>query len=134
MIRRGLALAALLLLATPALSQAIGDREAFLAGTTKDCPGCDLAGVRMKGRDLSGANLAGADLTRAVLHRANLSKANLAGAKLSGANLNVSDLRFADFSGAIQADPAKPEASSVNFTIKAASIDTNNADRDNGHE
>jgi polyisoprenoid-binding protein YceI len=39
--------------------------------------------------------------------------------------------RFADFSGAIQADPAKPEASSVNFTIKAASIDTNNADRDN---
>lgn len=39
--------------------------------------------------------------------------------------------RFADFSGAIQADPAKPEASTVNFTIKAASIDTNNADRDN---
>jgi polyisoprenoid-binding protein YceI len=39
--------------------------------------------------------------------------------------------RFSDFSGAIQADPAKPETSSVNFTIKAASIDTNNADRDN---
>ncbi len=39
--------------------------------------------------------------------------------------------RFADFSGAIQADPARPEASSVNFTIKTASIDTNNADRDN---
>jgi len=39
--------------------------------------------------------------------------------------------RFSDFSGTIQADPAKPEASSVNFTIKASSIDTNNADRDN---
>jgi polyisoprenoid-binding protein YceI len=39
--------------------------------------------------------------------------------------------RFADFSGAIQADPAKPEASSVMFAIKTASIDTNNADRDN---
>ncbi|HEY1253082.1 MAG TPA: YceI family protein [Thermoanaerobaculia bacterium] len=39
--------------------------------------------------------------------------------------------RFADFSGAIQVDPAKPEASSVAFTIKTASIDTNNADRDN---
>src|SRR5262245_48693413 len=39
--------------------------------------------------------------------------------------------RFSDFAGAIQVDPAKPEASSVNFTIKAASIDTNNADRDN---
>jgi polyisoprenoid-binding protein YceI len=39
--------------------------------------------------------------------------------------------RFADFSGAIQADPAKPEASSVTFSIKTGSIDTNNADRDN---
>ena len=39
--------------------------------------------------------------------------------------------RFADFSGAVQVDPAKPDASSVTFTIKTASIDTNNADRDN---
>ena len=39
--------------------------------------------------------------------------------------------RFADFEGAIQADPAKPEASSVVFTIKATSIDTNNSNRDN---
>jgi polyisoprenoid-binding protein YceI len=38
--------------------------------------------------------------------------------------------RFADFEGSIQADPARPEASSVVFTIKAASIDTNNANRD----
>ena len=38
--------------------------------------------------------------------------------------------RFADFEGTIQADPAKPELSSVVFTIKTASIDTNNADRD----
>jgi polyisoprenoid-binding protein YceI len=37
---------------------------------------------------------------------------------------------FGDFEGTIQADPAKPEVSSVVFTIKAASIDTNNADRD----
>lgn len=37
---------------------------------------------------------------------------------------------FADFDGAIQADPAKPEVSSVVFTIKTASIDTNNPDRD----
>jgi polyisoprenoid-binding protein YceI len=39
--------------------------------------------------------------------------------------------RFADFEGAIQADPARPEASSVVFTIKATSIDTNNSNRDN---
>ena len=38
--------------------------------------------------------------------------------------------RFGDFEGAIQADPAKPDASSVSFTIKAASIDTNNGNRD----
>ncbi|MGE5413960.1 MAG: YceI family protein [Syntrophomonadaceae bacterium] len=39
--------------------------------------------------------------------------------------------RFSDFEGSIQADPAKPEASSVSFTIKTASIDTNNGNRDN---
>ena len=37
---------------------------------------------------------------------------------------------FNDFEGAIQADPAKPEMSSVVFTIKTASIDTNDANRD----
>ncbi|HEY3204896.1 MAG TPA: YceI family protein [Thermoanaerobaculia bacterium] len=38
--------------------------------------------------------------------------------------------RFTDFDGMIQADPSKPQASSVAFTIKATSIDTNQADRD----
>ena len=37
---------------------------------------------------------------------------------------------FTDFEGTIQADPAKPEMSSVVFTIKSASINTHNADRD----
>ena len=37
---------------------------------------------------------------------------------------------FTDFEGTIQADPAKPEMSSVVFTIKTASINTHNADRD----
>ena len=37
---------------------------------------------------------------------------------------------FGDFSGTINADAAKPEASTVEFTIKAASIDTANEDRD----
>jgi len=37
---------------------------------------------------------------------------------------------FNDFEGTIQADPAKPEMSSVVFTIKTASINTNNPDRD----
>jgi polyisoprenoid-binding protein YceI len=38
--------------------------------------------------------------------------------------------RFADFSGTIRIDAAKPEASSVEFTIKVASVDTNEPKRD----
>lgn len=38
--------------------------------------------------------------------------------------------RFNDFQGVIVTDAAKPENSSVEFTIKAASIDTNMPDRD----
>jgi polyisoprenoid-binding protein YceI len=38
--------------------------------------------------------------------------------------------KFADFSGKINIDRAKPAASSVEFTIKAASVDTGTADRD----
>jgi polyisoprenoid-binding protein YceI len=38
--------------------------------------------------------------------------------------------RFNDFTGAVQGDPSKPEASSVEFTIKATSIDTGDAGRD----
>ena len=38
--------------------------------------------------------------------------------------------RFKDFSGRINIDRAKPAASSVEFNIKTASVDTGNADRD----
>jgi len=38
--------------------------------------------------------------------------------------------RFTTFEGTIAMDAAKPEASSVTFTIDAGSIDTDNADRD----
>jgi len=38
--------------------------------------------------------------------------------------------RFNDFTTNISVDPAKPEASSVEFAIKAGSIDTQNPDRD----
>ena len=38
--------------------------------------------------------------------------------------------RFTEFGGNITLDPAKPEQSSVEFTIKATSINTDNADRD----
>lgn len=38
--------------------------------------------------------------------------------------------RFNDFTGTITGDPARPDASSVEFTIKTASIDTKEAGRD----
>ncbi len=38
--------------------------------------------------------------------------------------------KFQDFAGTIQIDRAKPESSSVEFTIQAASIDTNEPKRD----
>jgi polyisoprenoid-binding protein YceI len=38
--------------------------------------------------------------------------------------------RFTDFTGAIVADPAKPEAATVDFTVKTASIDTAQDKRD----
>ena len=69
------------------------ERQAFLAGASKDCPGCDLRGVSLKRRDLSGADLTGADLTDAVLHAARLTKAKLGHAMLQGANLSPADYR-----------------------------------------
>ena len=39
--------------------------------------------------------------------------------------------RFKDFDGVIKYDAQNPAASSVSFTIQAASIDTDNGDRDN---
>jgi len=38
--------------------------------------------------------------------------------------------RFTDFAGAVSVDAARPEASSVEFTVKTASVDTAIADRD----
>ena len=38
--------------------------------------------------------------------------------------------RFNDFEGRFNYDPAKPEASTVDVTIKTASIDSNHAERD----
>ena len=38
--------------------------------------------------------------------------------------------RFADFDGIVQINEGRPDLSSVGFTIQAASIDTNERDRD----
>src|SRR5271167_829577 len=76
------------------------DRPAFLAGATKDCPGCDLRGASLDRRDLSGADLSGANLRGATFSRTILRGANLSGADLAGANLKRHDLAGASLSGA----------------------------------
>ena len=76
------------------------DVAAFLAGKTKDCPGCQLAGAQRKRRNLTGANLAGANLAGASFHRAVLRGADLSGADLTDANLNKTDLLQANLSNA----------------------------------
>src|ERR1700747_75581 len=72
-------LALALFVDTPSAIAQTPGTAAFLAGKTKDCPGCNLAGASMKRRNLAGANLAGANLNGASFHRAVLRGANLSG-------------------------------------------------------
>ena len=91
-------LTALLIATSGAAAPLDADRQAaFIAGTSNDCRGCDLAGVNLKRRNLAGADLAGANLQDASFHHANLRGANLAGANLQDANLNRADLTSANF-------------------------------------
>ena len=75
----------------PALA---GDPDAFLAGTTKSCIECNLAG----------ASLSEHDFQRVKLDRANLEKADLAGSSLFRATLTGANLKGANFKGAIMPD------------------------------
>src|ERR1700684_1621764 len=70
-------LAACLSLVLPAPIARADPRDDFVAGRTRVCPKCDLAGVNLKRRDLTGV-----DLTGAILRAANLHDAQLAGARL----------------------------------------------------
>ena len=49
-----------------------------------------------------------------------------------GTHLGISKVRgrFKEFAGSIQVDPGKPETASVELTIQAASVDTDNEGRD----
>ena len=52
-----------------------GERDDFVAGRTRACAHCDLAGANFKRRDLAGADLSGANLKGANLHDAKLTGA-----------------------------------------------------------
>jgi len=112
--------------AAPALAQRSfsSPREAFLAGASIDCPGCDLVGVDLRYRDLEGGNLSGADLEGAILHRANLRKADLSGAHMALANFNRADLTLAVLRDAnlvnamlFQANAQRADFSQANLTF-----------------
>src|ERR1700694_4704891 len=74
---RRVALAALLATAVQTTIVRADQREDFLAGRTRECPRCDLAGANFKRRDLTGADLTGANLKDANLHDARLAGGRL---------------------------------------------------------
>lgn len=91
--------------------------------TTRQCSGCNLAGVDLEKADLRGVDLSNANLVRADLEKANLSGANLSGANLSGAdleeaNLSGANLRGANFTGADLEDAifTGADVTGANFT------------------
>ena len=57
-------------------------REDFLAGHSRACQKCDLAGASLKRRDLAGVDLSGANLRGANFHDAQLAGARLAGSRV----------------------------------------------------
>ena len=71
-----------------------------IAGTTKVCSRCHLAGVNLKRRNLTGADLSAADLKGPNLHDARLAGKILARTDFCGANLNKANLCRADLSNA----------------------------------
>src|SRR5690348_14970458 len=84
-----IAAAVLALLAAPSFA---GEVEDLIAGTLKECRGCDLQGANFKKADLAGVDLTGANLTDATFHRANLRGAILTGVTAIGTNFNLADL------------------------------------------
>jgi len=81
------------------------DSEQTVKRLAGNCPGCNMAGIKLNEAslikaNLQGANLEGADLRYANLRRADLSGAILINARLNHANLPGADLSNADLSGA----------------------------------
>lgn len=81
------------------------DSEQTVKRLAGNCPGCNMAGIKLNEAslikaNLQGANLEGADLRYANLRRADLSGAILKNARLNHANLPGADLSNTDLSGA----------------------------------
>ena len=103
------------------------DRDAFLAGASRNCTDCDLFARDLKERDfkrakLDRAKLNNADLSGASLFRASLVRADLAGAKLKDANLNLVDAKWADLAGADLTDALLYEADLAGANLARANL------------
>jgi len=98
--------------------------------SSRQCQGCDLAGVGLAyaslvGADLQGANLRGANLSQADLRGANLRGADLTGASLNGAilqdaNLMATNLCGVDLRGAYVVNADFQDANVSNALLKGA--------------
>jgi uncharacterized protein YjbI with pentapeptide repeats len=89
---------------------------------TKNCPGCNLAGMNLMGLDLAGANLRGADLSDAWLNSSSLEGADLTRADLSGAHLETTNLRRANLTDADLSYANLYDASAVQACFMSADL------------
>lgn len=95
---------------------------AFMAGRSRTCRGCNLAGANLKRFELDGVDLSGAMLAGANLHDASLERAILTDANLSDANLNKARLRNADLSRTNMTNVMLYEARADNANFTAADL------------
>ena len=122
----GLIAAGMLVSATLAATAA-DDVAAFLAGDTKSCVACDLAGQNLREREFKRAKLdrvilRNADLSTASLFRSSLQRADLSGAKLVEADLNRIDAKWADFRGADMSKALLYEADLSSANLAGANL------------
>ena len=84
----------------PLTSARADQRADSVAGRSKACSRCDLAGLNLRRRDLTGADLLDANLKDANLHDAKLTGARLTGTDFSGAIMGTAHLGRRDLSKA----------------------------------
>ena len=84
----------------PLTSARADQRADSVAGRSKACSRCDLAGLNLRRRDLTGADLSDANLKDANLHDAKLTGARLTGTDFSGAIMGTAHLGRRDLSKA----------------------------------
>jgi tetratricopeptide (TPR) repeat protein len=116
-----LAIATMLLTATPALAENLEQTQQLLS--TNECSRCDLNKAGLVYAQLMGADLSATSLIQANLSHADLNAANLSGAQLNGATLYGADLSGANLSGANLQGADLREAILSNANLEGANLE-----------